>query len=76
MDLVAVLLRAGLPGCDLRAAERGEEATGVMLALIPGPAGAAMRVIWRQHRSFDTLSDVWRAQQDDMHDTLHTVLAA
>jgi hypothetical protein len=54
----------------------GEEATGVMLALIPGPAGAAMRVIWRQHRSFDTLSDVWRAQQDDMHDTLHTVLAA
>lgn len=43
VGLVTVLLRAGLPVCDLRAAERGEEAAGVMLALHPGPVGAAVR---------------------------------
>ncbi|MFD8215468.1 hypothetical protein ACFV2U_17435 [Streptomyces sp. NPDC059697] len=35
VDLVTVLLRAGLPACDLRAVERGEEATGAMLAAPP-----------------------------------------
>ncbi|MFF1744088.1 hypothetical protein [Streptomyces mirabilis] len=44
--------------------------------LRPGPVDAAVRVVWRQHRSLDMLSDVWRAQQDAMHDALHTVLAA
>lgn len=71
-DLVAVLLRVGLPVRDPKSDDAGEAATGVMLALGPGPAGAAVRVIWRQHHSVDVLSEVWRTQQDAMHTTILT----
>ncbi|WP_405853896.1 hypothetical protein OG407_00475 [Streptomyces sp. NBC_01515] len=57
-DLVAALLRVGLPLRDPKSDDAGEAATGVMLALGPGPTGAAVRVIWRQHHSVDVLSQV------------------
>ena len=74
-DLVAALLRVGLPVRDPSEGD-GEAATGVMLALGPGPAGAAVRVIWRQHRSVDVLGELWRTQQDAMHTALRTILTA
>ncbi|WP_262064492.1 hypothetical protein [Streptomyces sp. STR69] len=74
-DLVVALLRVGLPVRDPNE-DDGEAATGVMLALGPGPAGAAVRVIWRQHHSVDVLGEAWRTQQDAMHTALRTILTA
>ncbi|WP_019074359.1 hypothetical protein [Streptomyces hokutonensis] len=74
-DLVAALLRVGLPVRDPSGVD-GEAATGVMLALGPGPAGAAVRVIWRQHHSTGGVGEVWRTQQDAMHTALRTILTA
>jgi len=74
-DLVAVLLRVGLPVRDPNEGD-GEAATGVMLALGPGPAGAAVRVIWRQHHSTGGVGEVWSTQQGAMHTALRTILTA
>jgi len=74
-DLVAALLRVGLPLRDPNGGD-GEAATGVMLALGPGPAGAAVRVIWRQHHSTGGVGEVWSTQQGAMHTALRTILTA
>ncbi|MFJ9634444.1 hypothetical protein ACIRU8_42805 [Streptomyces sp. NPDC101175] len=73
-DLVATLLRAGLDLCDVT--DGLPEEAGVMLAPTGGPAGAAVRVIWHQHRFADPLGETWRTEQAAMYARLRAVLAA